>query len=247
MASSNNKGLILAIVFASVIISSSLTFFGMKVFGGVSEKDLQTNIQQGIDTYVKNLQKQYDDKAAGKPTTVSGDYTDDDAVLGDDDSPVTIVEFSDYQCPFCKSFYEDTLPQLKKNYIDTGKVKFVYRDYALDKHQYAYPAALLAECVRDQTDDNTYYEIHDWLFANMNNGFDSDAAVKFATTLGADAAELQQCIDSDKFKDEIAKDMADGIAAGFSGTPSFIVNGQAFEGAVPYDYFSQVIEAELQK
>ncbi len=243
----SNKSLIVAIIFASVIISSSLTFFALKAFGGVSEKDLEANIQKGIDTYVKNLQKQYDDKASGKPVEVSGDYTDDDAVIGDDDAPVTIVEFSDYQCPFCQSFYEDTLPQLKKNYIDTGKVKFIYRDYALAKHQDAYPAALFAECVRDQTDDKGYYKAHDWLFENMSGGYDKDAAIKFAQGIGADAAELQKCIDTDKFKEEIAKDMEDGSAAGFNGTPSFIINGKASEGALPYDYISQLIDAELKK
>lgn len=247
MAGSNNKGLILAIIFASVVVSSSLTFFGMKMFGGVSGQDLEANIQKGIDTYVKNLQKQYDQKAAGEPVEVSGDYTDDDAVLGDNDAPVTIVEFSDYQCPFCQSFYEETLPQLKKNYIDTGKVKFIYRDYALAKHQYAYPAALYAECVRDQTDDETYYEAHDWLFDNINGGFDPAEAVKFAKGLGVDSDELQQCIEEEKFKDEIYKDMDDGSAAGFSGTPSFIINGKAFEGALPYDAFAQIIDEELAK
>lgn len=248
MASPNGKGLILAIIFASVIVSSSLTFFGMKSFGnGISEKDLETNIQKGIDTYIQNLQKQYDDKASGKPTEVSGDFADDDAFLGDDDAPVTIVEFSDYECPFCQMFYSETFPQLKKNYIETGKVKFVYRDYALAKHKNAYPAALFAECVRKETDDEGYFKAHDWLFENMSNGFDSEAALKFAKSIGADTDDVQKCIDSEEFKEEIFADMDAGSAAGFSGTPSFILNGKAFEGAQPYEYFEELIEAELKK
>lgn len=249
MASPNGKGLILAIIFASVIVSSSLTFFGMKLFGnGISEKDLETNIQKGIDTYVQNLQQKYDEQAEAdnKPQEVSGDFADDDAFLGDDDAPVTIVEFSDYECPYCHSFYDETFAKLKTNYIETGKVKFVYRDYPLSKHAAAYPAALISECARDQAGDEGYFKMHDWLFENIDSGFDATATIAYAKTLDVDGEELQECIDSEKFKDEIFKDMDDGLAAGVNGTPGFVVNNKVFAGARPYEYFAQIIEEELK-
>src|SRR3990167_11376713 len=89
---------------------------------------------------------------------------DDDAVLGDPDAPVTIVEFSDFQCPFCGSFFAQTLPLIKKNYMDKGKVKMVYRDFPLSFHPEAQPAAEADECAHEQ---GKFWEFHDGLFNNQ--------------------------------------------------------------------------------
>lgn len=247
--SSNNNGLIVAIIFAALAISGSLVFFATKFAGGIDDKDLQTQISKGIDTYLENQQKDYEKQQAeaNKPRKVEGEFADDDAFLGDEDAPVTIVEFSDYQCPYCKAFYTDTLPAIKEKYIDTGKVKLVYRDLPLSIHPYAYPAALIAECVREQTDDSTYFEMHDYIFENLAAGFDFDTYSDFAVTLGVDKAQLKDCFDSDKYKDEIDADNADADKAGISGTPGFIINNQAVSGARPFDYFENIIEEELAK
>ncbi|MBR9691585.1 thioredoxin domain-containing protein [Candidatus Woesearchaeota archaeon] len=168
---------------------------------------------------------------------------DDDDVEGDADAPVTIVEWSDYECPFCARFYEQTLGQIREEYIDTGKVKLVFRDYPLNFHANAQKAAEAAECAGEQ---EKYYEMHDLLFEKGVTGGVS-AFKGFAKEIGLDTNEFDECLDSGAMADEIAKDMRDGQAAGIQGTPGFIINGQLVSGAQPFDAFKQVIEAELAK
>lgn len=247
--SNNNNGLIAAIVFAALVVSGSLVFLATRFAGGIDDKDLQAQVSKGIDAYIEDQQKTYEktQAEANKPRVVEGDFTDDDAFIGEEDAPVVMVEFSDYQCPYCKVFYTDTLPTIKEKYIDTGKVKLVYRDLPLSIHPYAYPAALIAECVREQTDDGTYFEMHDYIFENIAAGFDFDTYSDYAATLGANETELKDCFDSDKYKDEIDADTADADKAGINGTPGFIINNQAVSGARPFEYFENIIEGELAK
>ncbi len=172
---------------------------------------------------------------------------DDDAVLGDKDAPVTIIEFSDYQCPFCARFWSDALPQIKSQYVDTGKVKLVYRDFPLTSiHPMAQPAAEAAECVKDAAGgqgkgDKAYYEFHDKIFGNQVAL--SDASLKaWAKELGYD---IESCLSSGKFKSEVQNDLQAATAAGGQGTPYFVINGKPLSGAQPFSSFQQIIEAEL--
>lgn len=182
---------------------------------------------------------------------------DDDAVFGDKNAPVEIIEFSDYQCPFCRKFWTETYSQIKKEYVDSGKVKFVYRDFPLDSiHPAATPAAIAAECAREKGGDAAYFKMHDKIFSegNILDGGSPTAPVtktaqfgpaelkKWAKELGYDIAS---CLDSNKYKDEVQKDMADGSAAGVRGTPAFFVNGKLLSGAQPFSAFKQAIDAEL--
>lgn len=248
----SNSGLIASIIFASTVISGSLVFFGLQFFDkAYNESDLQDKIAEGIDAYVENKQKEYNESQgeANKPKLVEGDFTDDDAVLGDEDAPVTIVEFSDYECPFCAAFYNGALVDIKKKYIDTGKVKLVYRDYPLSFHPNAYPFASFAECARDQGGDEVYFKVHDKIFGENGSGagFSFDNLSKFSEGLGVDAKKLKDCFDSDKFKNEINSDQAAGSKAGVNGTPGFLVNGWVVSGAQPFAEFEKLIEQELAK
>ena len=237
-------GLIAAIIFASVVVSGSFVFFGMKYFDKGSN---QEEIFEGIEAYISQQQAdaQAAQEEASKPKYIEGDHTDDDPVIGDEDAPITIVEFSDYECPYCKTFYDETYAQLKAEYIDTGKVKLVYRDYPLSFHPNAYPAALFAECVRDQKGDEAYFAVHDQIFETIDQGFDYDAMSEFAVGLGVSQGQLKICFDEEKFKDEIEADQQDGVALGIGGTPGFIVDGWSVKGAQPFDTFKQLIEAGL--
>lgn len=174
---------------------------------------------------------------------------DDDAVIGDKDAPVTIVEFSDFQCPFCARFHQETLPSIMKDYVDTGKVKIVYRDFPLSFHPGAQPAAEAAECVRDQTDDATYYKFHDALFSEQSwtNNPTADTFVSIASKVNSkiDSAELKKCITDRKFQKEVEADFAAGSSYGVSGTPSFFINGVQLVGAQPYSAFKSAIDAQL--
>ncbi len=177
---------------------------------------------------------------------------DDDPFMGDKNAKVTIIEFSDYQCPFCRKFWQDTLPQIKKDYIDTGKVRLVYRDYPLGFHPSAIPSAQAANCAREKGGDEAYFKMHDKIFQEQNilDGgsvsstvqYTTDDLKKWAKDIGYN---IDSCLDSGKYKDEIQKDFTDGGKSGVQGTPGFFVNGKPLSGAQPYSVFKQMIDSEL--
>lgn len=166
---------------------------------------------------------------------------DDDAVLGEKKAKVTIVEFSDYECPFCGRFHQQTFPQINENYIKTGKAKLIYRDFPLSFHAQAQKAAEAAECAGEQ---NKYYDMHEKLFTDGVQGGPASFK-KFATDIGLNTDKFNDCLDSGKMADEIQKDVSDGAQYGISGTPGFFVNGQLISGAQPYPVFAQAIEQAL--
>ncbi|PIN90132.1 hypothetical protein COU57_04520 [Candidatus Pacearchaeota archaeon CG10_big_fil_rev_8_21_14_0_10_32_14] len=169
---------------------------------------------------------------------------DDDAVEGKKDAKVTIVEFSDYECPFCKRNYDQSYVQLKKEYIDTGKVKYVLRDFPLSFHPQAQKAAEAAECAGELGGDDAYFKMHDKLFGEGVEG--GVATFKtYAKTIGIDQKKFDTCLDSGKMAAEVAKDQADGTSYGVQGTPAFFVNGKLISGAQPYSVFKTAIDAEL--
>jgi len=174
----------------------------------------------------------------------------DDPVLGDANAPVTIIEFSDYQCPFCRMFWKDTFPRLRKEYIETGTVKFVFRDFPQSHaHREATLAAMASECADDQ---GKYWEYHDKLFGEQDRrrrgtvvDLKASDLKKWAADIGVEPAAFAACLDSEKYKDEVAADFEDARALGFDGTPVFFVNGRLLAGAHPFDTFKKVIEEVL--
>jgi len=185
---------------------------------------------------------------------------DDDAVLGNKNAPITIIEFSDYQCPFCRKFWGETLGQLKKDYIDTGKVKLVFRDFPLSSlHPMAQASAEAAECVREKGGDAAYFKFHDKMFEEQNiidSGSATGAVTKTAVYTNDDLKawaketgyDIASCLDSGKYKNEVLKDVSDAQAAGFQGTPGFLImksgesSGTPLKGAYPIDSFKQIID-----
>jgi len=173
-------------------------------------------------------------------TGVAEVSADDDPFLGNENAPITIVEFSDFQCPFCGKFAEETFPDLKSKYIDTGLVKIVFRDFPLVQiHQYAQKAAEASECADEQ---NKFWEYHDLIFKNQNALTVNDLK-KYAFNLGLDTNQFDSCLDSGKYEDEVKKDMQDGINYGVTGTPAFFVNGKLLEGAQPLSAFEELINS----
>jgi len=180
-------------------------------------------------------------QAAPQPPSRQSIDLDDDPVLGDENAPVTIVSFEDFQCPFCKRSFDQTFPQLKKEYIDTGKVKYVYRDFPLSFHPEAQPAAEAAECADEQ---GKFWEMHDLIF--QNQAIMSNSAYKqWAEQLGLDTAQFNDCLDSGKYRQEVQSDSNYGSQVGVSGTPTFFINGIRLVGAQPFEAFKQIIDAEL--
>jgi protein-disulfide isomerase len=182
----------------------------------------------------------------GQPTvTADPADVDDDTVLGNEDAPITLIEFTDYQCPFCSRHYEQTYKQIKADYIDTGKVKLVVRDYPLSFHPNAQKASEASECADEQ---DKFYEMHDVLFSKQGEWSElaaPAAAEKFkqyARDLGLKAAAFDSCLDDGAMAAEVNSDLSEGQAAGIDGTPGFWIlgpNGETknISGAYPYDTF----------
>jgi len=180
-----------------------------------------------------------------KPQKQELDFTDNDAVLGDDNAPVTIVEFSDYECPFCKNFSTTTMQQIIENYVHTSKAKIVFRDFPLSFHENAKAAANAAECARSLGDDDTYFAFHDKLYASETLGEVEFEA--FASELELDPTLFTQCLDDKTYYSEIDNDTLEGTEFGVKGTPTFFINGTMISGAQAYEEFEKVIDAELAK
>jgi protein-disulfide isomerase len=169
--------------------------------------------------------------------------------LGRDDAPVTVVEFADYQCPFCRKFHSETFVELKKNYIDTGKVRFVSRDLPLDFHPNAPGAAVAARCAGEQ---HKYWEMRDMMLAN-DADLSSASLLKYGEQIHLDMAAFGGCLNDKKYTADIQKDVAEAGAMGIGGTPSFVVGktakdqikGVRISGAVPYSVFDTAIKSQL--
>jgi len=161
-------------------------------------------------------------------------------VKGAKEAPITIVEFSDFQCPFC-SKANAAVDEVMKAY--EGKVKLVFRHFPLEFHKEAPKAAEASLCAGDQ---NKFWEMHDKLFANQQ-ALKVDDLKKHATELGLDTARFNECLDSGKHASTVTKDFEEGKKAGVTGTPAFFINGIALSGAVPAEEFKSIIDAELKK
>jgi len=172
--------------------------------------------------------------------------------LGREDAPVTMVEFSDYQCPFCKRHFLTVLPIIKKEYIDTGKIRYVFRDFPIASlHPQAKKGHEAAYCAGEQ---NKYWEMHDTLFENSKD-FSVPALNRYAQGIGLEGDRYNNCLQSGKYSSRIEKEIAEGVKAGVRGTPSFFIGpsgsggkitGTMVRGAQPLARFRQVIENALR-
>ena len=160
--------------------------------------------------------------------------------LGPEDAPITLVEFSDYQCPYCKRWHDEVYQQLLAAY--PGQIRFVYRQFPLTSiHPDAMSAAIASMCAEDQ---DSFWQFHDKLFSD-EYGLGRDAFTKYAADLGLNTSAFETCLDSGKFDDFIQQDMNFSLNLGIRSTPTFFVNGLAVVGAQPLDVFKKVIDKEL--
>ncbi|HWW15354.1 MAG TPA: thioredoxin domain-containing protein [Candidatus Dormibacteraeota bacterium] len=167
--------------------------------------------------------------------------------MGRDDAPVTMVEFTDYQCPFCRRFEADSFAQLKKEYIDTGKVRFVSRDLPLDFHPNAPAAAMAARCAGDQ---HKFWEMRDAMMLDTATDLGPASILKYGQKTNLDMTAFNTCLSDKKYTEAIKKDTADAGTLGISGTPSFVIGktdkneiaGVRIVGAVPYAVFDSTIK-----
>ena len=165
--------------------------------------------------------------------------TDGFPSTGPANAPVTIVEFSDYQCPYCKAWFTQTWPQIQKAYA--GKIRLVYRDFPLyGAHPNAEAAAEAASCAGEQ---GQYWQYHDQLFNGSQ--LDDDAFNNYASNLKLDLTRFQSCMTNHTYQKDVQANYQFGTTLGISGTPTFFLNGIPMVGAQPFSVFKQVIDKEL--
>lgn len=218
-----------SILIAGVLIAGSVIY-------GTGLKNLD-----GVDNTANNLNQ-------NPPTAVSLELTGEDVILGNAGAPVTIIEYGDFQCPFCGKFFSETESQIKENYVKSGKVKFVYRHFAFLGPE-SMAAAEAAECAKDQ---GKFWQYHDALYSaevkdgQEHNGNLNEALFqKIASQLGMNSATFSSCLADHKYADKIQKDYDGGRVNGVNATPTTFVNGTKLEGAVPFSQFKSIIDQLL--
>ncbi len=209
-----------AILVAAILVSGSLLYVN-------SMKSLEGNLPA----------------QAGRPKNNAQVSIGDSPVLGDKNAKITIVEFADFRCPFCERFYRDSEKQIILNYVNTGKAKFVFKNYAFLGQESVW-ASEAAECANEQ---GKFWEYHNWLYDNQapesNLAYYSKAnLIKYAGKVGLDTAKFSSCLNSDKYSGKVAAELNEGKNAGVNGTPTVFINGQSVVGAQPFSVFKSIID-----
>ncbi len=259
-----NKGVYGALI-ATVGVAAFFAGLSVPVLNSdpITMSDLEQAVmflEDKIDTLSDDLQEiedrmltepQGSTTATQPPLRISAD---DDPVMGSSNAPLLMIEFSDFQCPFCARFHSETLPLIKENYIDTGIVKMVYRDFPLENiHPNAVAAAVASECAHDQ---DTYWPYHDILFERIGEwgSLTQAGAVEqfkaYATDLSLELETFSECLDTGKHTNEVSNDFNDGRAYGITGTPAFFIGNDQIgyyplSGARPYSEFQFAFEQLL--
>lgn len=229
-----NVGLILAIIFASSAISGSLVFFGMQVggkTGGVDYDKIMAKVEQGVESYVSKQQEranaqqeQENAQKAEQAQNVKKLALDSDHLRGNKNAPITLVEYSDFMCPYCASFHFTAKKLVEQ---EGDKVNWVYRHWPLPGHDpYATRAAEASECVAALGGDAKFWDFADAIFeARMNgkNVGDDQSITELALKVGVNAASFKSCFEGHEYLAKIKKDIEEGDKAGVNGTPGNIL------------------------
>jgi len=244
----------------NVLVISLIVIVGIAAFfAGSYVSNLNSNqiSDQDLDEAIarlelKILQNQLPTKQLTPQVKIS---VDNDPIIGNPNAPITIIEFSDFQCPFCARFHIQTLPLILEQYIEQGKVKLVFRDFPIQSiHPNALPASVAAECANEQ---GKFKEMHDMLFDNQNQWSKQETAdalslfSSYAIEIQLDQEAFDSCLTSGKYIEEIRKDLDDGRDYGVSGTPGFFVGNELIgfvelKGAQPFESFKKIIDAQLE-
>ncbi len=233
----------LIVAVAALALGGFALFKSYKV--DLGEKEFSAKVEKGINDFIAKKQAEQNGapQAPSEPVEVS---VGNAAILGDKNAPVTILEFSDFECPFCSRFVLNTMPQIMSDYVNKGKVKLAFRHFPLGFHQNAKPAAIATECAREQGGDEMFFKMHDKIYGDQQN-LSVENLKKWAGELGLKTSQFNDCLDTKKYEKQVDADMKDGQSFGVSGTPAFFINGRMISGAQPFAAFKTVIDEELAK
>jgi protein-disulfide isomerase len=223
-----------------LVIGLTTGYFGRPLIANVKSVETPVASQEQASGQVSQEQS-----PASTPTLMEYLTGQTRHFQGDQNAPVTLIEFSDFQCPYCGKFATETAQQIYDQYVKTGKLRFGYIHFTFlgEESQWAAEAS---ECANDQ---NAFWQYHDYLFSHQSGenlgAFSKDNLKKFAVTLNLNADEFNQCLDSGKYTDLVKSQTSMAQNLGVSSTPTMVINGKVLLGAQPFATFQQVIDSDL--
>ncbi len=242
-----------SLIISIIIITGIAAFFAGSFVSNLSSEQIsQKELDNAIaELELKILEKQLPTKQPSIPLEISAD---NDPIIGNPDAPITIIEFSDFQCPFCARFHIQTLPTIMEEYIEKGSVKLVFRDFPIQSiHPNAVPASVAAECANEQ---GKFKQMHDILFEKQNEWSNLETVYaielfnQYSEQINLEQEQFSSCLSTAKYVKEIQNDLDDGRTYGVTGTPGFFIGNQQIgfvelKGAQPFESFKNVIDKQL--
>mgnify|MGYP001082684541 CR=1 FL=1 len=242
------------LIITIILITGIAAFFvGSYVSNFNSDKISQEELENAIAKLeLKILEKQLPTNQPVLPLKIS---SENNPVIGNPDAPITIIEFSDFQCPFCAKFHMQTLPTIMDEYINKGIVKLVFRDFPIQNiHPNAVPASIAAECANEQGEFEQMYHMlfekqKEW--SNLETAYAITAFNQYASELQLNEEKFDSCIKNVKYIEEVQKDLNEGRTYGVTGTPGFFIGNEKIgfvelKGAQPFESFKKVINSQLE-
>ena len=244
------------ILILTIIITIGITAFFIGAYttnlnsDQISQEDLKKEITK---LELKILKSQLDTEQVNTPLKIS---IDNDPTIGNLNAPIIIIEFSDFQCPFCARFHVETLPLIMNEYINENQVKLVFKDFPIQSiHPNALPASMASECANEQ---GKFEEMYHMLFEKQKewNNQNTDNVIitftQYALEIGLEEEKFDYCLKNGTYIEEIQKDLDDGRTYGITGTPGFFVGNDQIgfielKGAQPFENFKKVIDSQLKK
>ena len=242
-----------SLIISIIIITGVAAFFAGSFVSNLSSEQIsQKELDNAIaELELKILEKQLPTNQPSIPLKISAD---NDPIIGNPDAPITIIEFSDFQCPFCARFHIQTLPTIMEEYIEKGTVKLVFRDFPIQSiHPNAVPASVAAECANEQ---GKFKQMHDILFEKQNEWSNLETVYaielfnQYSEQINLEQEQFSSCLSTAKYVKEIQNDLDDGRTYGVTGTPGFFIGNQQIgfvelKGAQPFESFKNVIDRQL--
>jgi protein-disulfide isomerase len=222
-------------------LAAGYVFWCLQPFGGTSTVNTAALETESVDQQIAQVDDQPEEGETGQQEYRRYEVSeDDDPVLGPEDAAITLIEFSDYECPYCTRWHTEVFDRIREDYPD--QVRFVYRDFPLKSiHPNAVPAAEAANCANEQ---DAFWEYSEKLF-NGELGLNPEAYLEYATQLDLDLDEFEKCFEEGRYSQEVEDDYQYALQLGVQSTPTFFLNGIPLIGARPYEVFKDVIEREL--